>query len=284
MDGPDTAERFESLSTVVARALREDLGPGDATCRAVLEPGTHARAQIVRKGPGVLSGLDAAAEAFAQLGARLEPEAPEGVWEEGAGLAASVSGPAEGVLGAERVALNLLARLSGIATLTARFVRAVEGTDAVILDTRKTTPGLRALEKAAVRAGGGRNHRMGLDDAILIKENHAALAGGVGEAVRRAVEARADLQIEVECADHTEVRAALAAGAHHLLLDNMSASQLREAVALRDELDLGVPLEASGGITLDTVREVAQAGVEEVSIGALTHSAPALDMSMLVER
>jgi nicotinate-nucleotide pyrophosphorylase (carboxylating) len=193
-----------------------------------------------------------------------------------------VAGPGRGLLAAERTALNLLAHLSGVATLTARFVRAIEGTGAGILDTRKTTPGLRALEKAAVAAGGGTNHRMGLYDAMLIKENHAALAGGVGEAVRRAREAQPGLPVEVECRDLNEVREGAEAGADRLLLDNMSPAELREAVAEAGGSD-GPELEASGGVTLDTVAEIAATGVDFVSVGALTHSAPALDLSITIE-
>jgi nicotinate-nucleotide pyrophosphorylase (carboxylating) len=186
------------------------------------------------------------------------------------------------LLAAERTALNLLGHLSGVATLTARFVRAVEGSGATILDTRKTTPGLRAPEKAAVAAGGGTNHRMGLYDAILIKENHAALAGGVGAAVQRAREAQPDLAIEVECRDVDEVRQGAEAGADRLLLDNMRPAELREAVAVARALS-GPELEASGGVTLETVAEIAATGVDFVSVGALTHSAPNLDLSMTLE-
>jgi nicotinate-nucleotide pyrophosphorylase (carboxylating) len=196
---------------------------------------------------------------------------------------AEISGAAASILAGERVALNFLGRLSGVATLTARYVQAVEATGARILDTRKTTPGLRALEKAAVRAGGGVSHRSGLYDAILVKENHAALAGGVGEATRRALEAargRGDVTVEVECATHAEVEAAVAAGVPRILLDNMSLDELREAVAL---VGGRAELEASGGITLDGVRAVAETGVDYISVGALTHSAPALDVSLLLD-
>lgn len=188
---------------------------------------------------------------------------------------------------AERTALNFLCHLSGVATLTARFVAAVEGTGARILDTRKTTPGLRALEKAAVAAGGGTNHRMGLDDAILIKENHIALAGGLAEAVRRARAAEPELAVEVECRDLAELEVALDAAADRVLLDNMDPEELRRAAELRDA---GVrthgataTLEASGGVTIDNVAEIAATGVDFISVGALTHSAPALDLSMLLE-
>jgi len=269
---------------LVARALLEDLGDGDVTAAAVVPEEADTCATITQKAPGVLFGIDVAAEVFRQAGAGgLEPVAAEAEWrDEIPTEVATVAGRARPLLGAERTALNLLGHLSGVATLTALFVRQIEGSGARILDTRKTTPGLRALEKAAVAAGGGTNHRMGLYDAILIKENHAALAGGVGEAVLRAREAQPDLPVEVECSDLEEVRQGLAAGADRLLLDNMSADQLREAVAVARESN-GPELEASGGVTLDTVAEIAGSGVDFVSVGALTHSAPNLDLSMTLE-
>ncbi len=270
---------------LVARALAEDLGPGDVTAEAVVPEGATGSATITQKEPGVVFGLEAAAEVFRQTGAEdLAGQAAEGEWrDELPAVVATADGPARALLAAERTALNLLCHLSGVATLTARFVRAVEGTGARILDTRKTTPGLRALEKAAVAAGGGTNHRMGLYDAILIKENHAALAGGVGEAVRLAREAKPDLPVEVECRDLDEVREGAEAGADRLLLDNMTPAQLQEAVAAARSSGDGLELEASGGVTLETVAEIAASGVDYVSVGALTHSAPALDLSMAVE-
>ena len=273
----------DELREIVARALAEDLGTGDVTSEAVVPAGARARASIIQKQAGVLFGLDAAAEALAQAGAeRFEALLVEGAWRDDLpATVARVSGPARALLAGERVALNLLGHLSGIATLTAQFVRAVEGTGARVLDTRKTTPGLRTLEKAAVAAGGGVNHRIGLYDAILIKDNHAAIAGGVVEAVRRAREARPDLAVEVECRSLDEVREGVASGAARLLLDNMDPAMLREAVALAREGAGGGPeLEASGGIDLDNVRDVAASGVDFVSVGALTHSAPNLDLSM----
>jgi nicotinate-nucleotide pyrophosphorylase (carboxylating) len=270
---------------LVARALLEDLGSGDVTAEAVVPVDAMGRATITQKEPGVLFGLDVAAEVFRQTGAgELVDRAKEGEWRDEVPMAvASAVGPARALLAAERTALNLLCHLSGVATLTARFVREVEGTGARILDTRKTTPGLRALEKAAVAAGGGTNHRMGLYDAILIKENHAALAGGVGEAVRRAREARPDLGVEVECRDLDEVREGAEAGADRLLLDNMTPAQLQDAVGAARGGGDGPELEASGGIRLENVAEVAASGVDYVSVGALTHSAPALDLSMTIE-
>jgi nicotinate-nucleotide pyrophosphorylase (carboxylating) len=275
--GSDTRE-------LVARALLEDLGPGDVTAEAVVPADASGRATFTQKEPGVLFGLDVVAEVFRQTGAGgLEDRAAEGEWRDHVPAAvASVAGPGRALLAAERTALNFLCHLSGVATLTARFVRELEGTGARILDTRKTTPGLRALEKAAVAAGGGTNHRMGLYDAILIKENHAALAGGVGEAVRRAREAKPGLPVEVECSDLDEVREGAEAGADRLMLDNMTPAQLQEAVSVAR--GGGRPeLEASGGVTLENVGEVAASGVDFVSVGALTHSAPALDLSMSIE-
>jgi nicotinate-nucleotide pyrophosphorylase (carboxylating) len=270
---------------LVARALHEDLGSGDVTAEAVVPGDAQGRAVITQKQPGVLFGLEVAAEVFMQAGAgALEAVGAEGEWrDEVPSIVARDGGLARALLAAERTALNLLCHLSGVATLTARFVREVEGTGARILDTRKTTPGLRALEKAAVAAGGGTNHRMGLFDAILIKENHAALVGGVGEAVRQARESRPDLPVEVECRDLDEVRAGVAAGADRLLLDNMTPAQLQEVVSAARGGGNEPELEASGGITLETVAEVAASGVDYVSIGALTHSAPALDLSMTLE-
>ena len=270
---------------LVSRALAEDVGSGDLTSATVVPAGARARARIVQKGPGVLFGLSVATAAFAQTGAgELHAIADEGRWHDDVPIeVAHVDGPARAILAAERTALNFLSHLSGIATLTARYVAAVDGTRATILDTRKTTPGLRALEKAAVAAGGGRNHRMGLDDAVLIKENHVALAGGLGEAVRRAHDARPELPVEVECRVIGEVDAALAAGADRILLDNMPPADLREAVAHRDRAPEAAELEASGGITLDNVAEIAASGVDFISVGALTHSAPALDLSLLLE-
>ena len=267
---------------LVARALLEDLGPGDVTAEAVVPEDVQGRATITQKEPGVVFGLDVAAEVFRQTGAgELEGRAEEGEWRgEVPATVANVAGPARALLAAERTALNFLCHLSGVATLTATFVGRVELTGAKVLDTRKTTPGLRALEKAAVAAGGGTNHRMGLYDAILIKENHAAIAGGVGDAVRRAREARPELPVEVECRDLEEVGQGLEAGADRLLLDNMSPVELREAVAVARRSGDGPELEASGGIDLVNVREIAETGVDYVSVGALTHSAPALDLSM----
>ena len=270
---------------LIERALAEDVGDGDATTAATVAAGTPARATITQKAPGVIAGLAIAEGAFAYLdpGARFTRLGPEGAWREaGAGVLA-VEGDARALLTAERTALNFLGRLSGIATLTARVVSAVRGAGgtAQLLDTRKTTPGLRRLEKAAVAAGGGVNHRAGLYDAILIKENHAALAGGVGEAVRRARAARPELPLAVEVRDDAEIDEALAAGAPRLLLDNMTPEQVAAAVA---RVAGRAELEVSGGVTPETILVYATIdGVDYVSMGALTHSAPTLDLSLSLE-
>jgi len=270
------------IRDAVERALNEDVGDGDITTAATVPADARARAGITQKAPGVVFGLDAAEETFRALDPRIQVDrvSPEGQWRDG-GPVLELEGSARSILTGERTALNFLQRLSGVATLTARCVKAVEGTGARILDTRKTTPGLRVLEKAAVAAGGGTNHRAGLYDAILIKENHAAIAGGVGEAVRKALAQNPDVPLEVECRTLEEVDEALAAGAPRILLDNMSVEQLRGAV---ERVDGRAELEASGGVTLETLKAIAGTGVDFVSVGALTHSAPALDLSLILER
>jgi nicotinate-nucleotide pyrophosphorylase (carboxylating) len=279
----------KEIRDLVARALAEDIGAGDVTTAAVVPHDAHTTARIVQKQAGVVYGLDVAAEVFAQAGADdFDALEAEGQWRDSVPAdVARISGSARALLAGERTALNLLCHLSGVASLTARFVDAIDGTGAAILDTRKTTPGLRALEKAAVAAGGGRNHRMGLYDAVLVKENHVALVRGLAEAVSRARESEPERPIEVECRTAAEVQEALGAGADRLLLDNMRPDELRAAVAARDAAGNAngrtVTLEASGGITLANVAEVAATGVDFVSVGALTHSAPALDLSMLLD-
>jgi nicotinate-nucleotide pyrophosphorylase (carboxylating) len=269
------------LEPLVRAALAEDVGDGDVTTGATVPAGTRARARITQKQAGVVFGLDAAELAFALLDpeVRFTRLAAEGEWREG-GPVLEIEGDAAALLTAERTALNLLQRLSGVATAAARYVRAIEGTGARVLDTRKTTPGLRALEKAAVAAGGATNHRFGLFDAILIKENHAAIAGGVGEAVRQARAAAPGVPLEVECRTVEEVDEALAAGAPRLLLDNMGPDELRAIVA---RVGGRAELEASGNVTLETIRAAAETGVEFISVGAITHSAPALDLSLILE-
>jgi nicotinate-nucleotide pyrophosphorylase (carboxylating) len=272
------------LLDLVRRALDEDVGSGDVTTSATVEEGTRARALIVQKAPGAVYGLDAAEAAFALLdpGVRCERLVEEGVWRERGGPVLSVEGAARALLTAERTALNYLGHLSGVASMAARATRAVEGTGARVLDTRKTTPGLRALEKAAVAAGGATNHRVGLHDAILIKENHIAAAGGIAQAVARARATAPALAqtLEVEVRNPEEIEQALAAGAPRLLLDNMDDEELRAAVA---QVAGRAQLEASGGVTLQTLGERARTGVEWISMGALTHSAPALDLSLTLE-
>jgi nicotinate-nucleotide pyrophosphorylase (carboxylating) len=270
------------LQEIVRAALAEDVGSGDATTLATVAATARARATITQKAPGVVFGLEAAERTFAELddAVAFERLSPEGAWQEPGTGVLRIEGPARALLTGERTALNLLQRLSGIATLTARYVQAVEGTDVQILDTRKTTPGLRMLEKAAVRAGGGTNHRVGLFDAILIKENHVAAAGGVEQAVQQARAAYPDLPLEVECRNVEEIAHALQAGAPRILLDNMDPEELRAAV---DQVVGRAELEASGGITLETVRAHAVEGLNFISVGALTHSAPALDLSLILE-
>jgi nicotinate-nucleotide pyrophosphorylase (carboxylating) len=278
----------ETLTETVARALAEDLGGSDVTSEATVPAEAHGRARIVQKQPGVVFGLAAVAETMRQCGVDgVDNLLVEGQWREEVPAEVLIaSGPARALLAAERTALNFLGHLSGVATMTARFVEAVAGTGAAILDTRKTTPGLRGLEKAAVLAGGGRNHRIGLYDAILIKENHIALAGGLAKAVHGARQAHPEMAVEVECRNLDEVSYALGTGADLLLLDNMDEQTLREAVRLRDENTEpggGPSLEASGGVSLETARGIAETGVDLISVGALTHSAPSLDFSLLIE-
>ena len=280
MDG----EQAAGLVELVRAALLEDVGSGDVTTQATVAADARARATITQKAPGAIYGLDAAEEAFAQLDpdVRVERLVEEGVWREDGGPVLAAEGNARALLTGERTALNFLARLSGVATLAALAARSVQGTGAKVLDTRKTTPGLRMLEKAAVAAGGAVNHRVGLFDAILIKENHIAAAGGIARAVERARAAAPELAdtLEVEVRNPQEIDEALASGAPRLLLDNMDASELRSAVA---QVAGRAELEASGGVTIATLRAVAETGVEWISMGALTHSAPALDLSLTLE-
>jgi nicotinate-nucleotide pyrophosphorylase (carboxylating) len=270
------------VQELIDRALAEDVGGGDVTTTALVPADARARARIVQKGPGVVAGLRVAEAVFRRVDPELRwhAHAAEGEWRDG-GLVAEVAGAAAAILRGERVALNFLARLSGIATLTARYVQAVSGTGAVILDTRKTTPGLRALEKEAVRVGGGANHRFGLFDAVLVKENHVAAARGVRAAAELALAAApAGMLVEVECQSLADVDEALAAGVGRLLLDNMDTDEMAEAVRRAGGR---AELEASGGVALDTVRAIADTGVDYISVGALTHSAPALDLSLQLE-
>ena len=277
---------MDDVRRIVELALDEDIGLGDITSQATVPTDRQAKGVFLAKSAGVVSGLDAVATVFAQVDPRIvfTPRVADGDRIERGMVLATVSGPARSLLGAERVALNFLQRLSGVATATARYVAAVEGTRARIIDTRKTTPGLRLLEKAAVRHGGGHNHRVGLSDGVLIKDNHLAAIGGP-DRITKAVAAARDnaphtLKIEVEVTTLDELGQALAAGADVILLDNMSSDQMAEAVRRTGGRAL---LEASGGITLDSVRAVAETGVDLISSGALTHSSPALDISLEIE-
>ena len=268
----DTVER------IVLAALAEDIGAGDVTTDATVPADAVGVADLLVKEAGVVCGVCVAETTFRALDPdiRFESLASDGDVVDPPAVVARVSGSERAILTGERVALNFLGRLSGIATLTRRYVDALEGTGTTVLDTRKTTPGLRELEKYAVACGGGRNHRFGLDDAVLVKDNHLRAAGSVPAAVEF-VRAASALPIEVECDTLDQVAEALDVGVDAILLDNMSLEQLRDAVALTGGR---VRLEASGGVTLDTIRAIAETGVDEISVGALTHSARSLDVSL----
>ncbi|CAN5643603.1 carboxylating nicotinate-nucleotide diphosphorylase [soil metagenome] len=277
----------DSVHALITAALDEDVGAGDWTTLWTVAPELHGSARIIAKAEGVIAGTEVAREVFRRIDPdlRVEMRVGNAAIVQNGELVMVLSGRAASILTAERVALNFLQRLSGTATITRRYVEAVKGTGARILDTRKTTPGMRALEKAAVKAGGGENHRFGLHDMVLIKENHIAAAGGIKAAVedvRRANLQR--LKVEVEVTSLDEVAQALEAGVDRVLLDNMPLPLLREAVRLVRAAPVSVETEASGGVTLSTVRSIAECGVDFVSVGALTHSAPALDLSLLLDR
>lgn len=280
---------FPLIDDIAAGSLAEDVGRGDVTSRAVVKSGQQARGNFMAKQELVLAGLEVSDAVFMHLDPYLQIESTAGDGDVvvAGKVFARITGEAQMLLAAERVALNFLQYLSGIATLTRKYVDAVAGTNAKIVDTRKTAPGLRALQKYAVSIGGGHNHRMGLDDGVLIKDNHIALAGGVTEAVRRAKESAGHLhKIEVEVATLDQVKEALQAKADILLLDNMPPELIRQAVeivAAHEPGERRTLLEASGGITLANVRAYAEAGVDMISIGALTHSAPAVDISFKIK-
>lgn len=271
------------IDAIIQNALREDIHTGDLTTQAVVPEPRTATARLVAKEPLTVAGVDVAARVFTLLDPAIAFDSccRDGQSMEQGAILARITGDAALLLQGERVALNLLQRMSGIATLTARYVQAVVGTKARIVDTRKTTPGLRILEKYAVRIGGGINHRTGLYDGILIKENHITAVGGISEAIRRA---RAyiphTLKIEIETETVEQVQEALAAGADIIMLDNMDCMTMRHCVALIEGRAL---VEASGGVNLDTVRAIAETGVDIISIGALTHSPRAMDISMLLD-
>jgi nicotinate-nucleotide pyrophosphorylase (carboxylating) len=274
------------IRALIDLALAEDIGGGDITSTLTVAAGRRARGRLLAKAAGVVSGLEVAGEVFRRVDPTIvfTPLVADGDAVAAMTPIATIEGPARSVLAGERVALNLLQRLSGVATLTARYVDAVRETKARIVDTRKTTPGMRALEKAAVRHGGGHNHRFGLTDGVLIKDNHLAAVGGadrVARAVRLARQgAPHTLRIEIEVTTLDELAQALEAGADIVLLDNMEIADLRKAVAMTAGRAL---LEASGGVTLESVAEIAATGVNLISVGALTHSAPALDISLDLE-
>jgi nicotinate-nucleotide pyrophosphorylase (carboxylating) len=272
---------------LVDLALDEDRGPGDWTTRWIVSARTRVYAAIIGKAEGVVAGVGLASAVFLRLDPRTDFEVlvPDGSRVMPGQTILRIRGPGRAVLTGERVALNFLQRLSGIATITRRFVEALAGTDASILDTRKTTPGWRALEKAAVRAGGGENHRSGLYDMVLIKENHVAIAGGISEAVKRVREQNLKkLPIAVEVHSLDDLDAALEAHVDRLLLDNLDVATMRTIVKRVNRLKQRPLLEASGNMSLERVREVAETGVDFISVGALTHSAPALDLSLLIEK
>ena len=269
------------LDPILRRVLEEDIGTGDVTTLATIQPGTQASAELVAKEDFVLSGIDVAKRVFHLLSAEtaFEKLIEDGQSVKRGDVLAWIKGDAAVLLQGERVALNLLQRMCGVATLTAEFVKEIDGTGAIIVDTRKTTPGLRVLEKYSVRMGGGGNHRMALYDAVLIKENHVAAAGGITSAVSRARQNVPHTQkVEVEVRNQAEVAEALEAGADILLLDNMSTEELRAAVEMIGGRAI---TEASGGVNLETVRDIAETGVRLISVGALTHSYRAVDISML---
>jgi nicotinate-nucleotide pyrophosphorylase (carboxylating) len=274
-----TDARSVEIVTCINRALEEDIGDGDATTNSIVSLGATLRGKIVAKQSGVVAGLEIAASVFHQLDKDIlfQSLVSDGSLVQNRTTLAQLSGSARGLLTGERTALNFLGRMSGIATLTRQFVDAVAGTRAQILDTRKTAPGLRAVDKLAVRIGGGKNHRVGLFDMILIKDNHIDFAGSITAAVERARTARTKLEIEVEARTLEHVQEALDLGVNRIMLDNMSAATMSEAVAL---VNGRAKLEASGNITLENVAEVARTGVDYISIGALTHSPKVFDVSL----
>lgn len=287
MTGNDRPYGVTGAADLVRAALAEDVGSGDVTTAATVPAERVGRARFVARAAGVVAGLEVAAETCRQVdpAIRFSAERTDGDRLGPGTIVASAEGPFAALLVAERTALNFLQRLSGVATLTARFVDTVRGTGALIVDTRKTTPGWRALEKAAIRAGGGENHRMGLHDAYLIKENHIAGAGGIAAALTAvAAHNREGKPVEIEVRSADELEAALAAEPlpERILCDNFSLEELARGVARIRARSEDILIEASGNVTLDTVRSIAEAGVDWISVGALTHSAPALDLSCLI--
>ena len=270
------------IDACIQQALAEDIGTGDATTNAIVSPHLKIRGEIIAKETGIIAGLDVARRVFLTLdeAVSFETNSEEGEQVTHGFTVAKLYGPARALLTAERTALNFLGRMSGIATLTKQFVDKVAGTPAKILDTRKTAPGLRIIDKLAVLRGGGHNHRQGLFDMILIKDNHIAAAGSLAEAVRRVRDAGSSLEIEIEAATLDDVEAGIKLGIQRILLDNMSPAIMKEAVRLTNKR---AKLEASGNVTLATVREIAETGVDFISVGALTHSAKVFDVSLRFE-
>lgn len=267
------------IDACIQQALAEDIGPGDATTNAIVPPHLKIRGEIIAKETGIIAGLDVARRVFITLDETVsfETNSEEGDRVTNGLTVAKLYGPARALLTAERTALNFLGRMSGIATLTKQFVDKVAGTPAKILDTRKTAPGLRITDKLAVLRGGGHNHRQGLFDMILIKDNHIAAAGSLAEAVRRVRDSGSSLEIEIEAATLDDVEAGIKLGIQRILLDNMSPAIMKQAVRLTNKR---AKLEASGNVTLATVREIAETGVDFISVGALTHSAKVFDVSL----
>jgi nicotinate-nucleotide pyrophosphorylase (carboxylating) len=273
----------ETIDALINAALSEDIGAGDVTTESVIPADMTCRGKIICKEDGVIAGLSVAQRVFQMIDERIQfdPKTKDSEKVQEDQIVARLFGPARGILKAERVSLNFLQHLSGIATMTARFVKAVDGTKTQILDTRKTTPGLRGLEKYATRMGGAVNHRMGLFDALLIKDTHLALVGGIGPSLRAARKAYPDAEINVEVSNAQELEQALADKAPRILLDNFSCGQVREAMQLIRGRAI---VEVSGGVKASTARAYALAGADFISVGALTHSATALDFSMKVTR
>ena len=276
---PSHVARYNLVSDYIKRALEEDIGPGDVTTDSIVPADAVLRGRIVAKQDGIVAGLEVAREVMLALSDRITfaAKVTDGSRVTRRTVVAEVEGPARALLTAERTALNFLGRMSGIATLTRQFVDAVSSTTATILDTRKTAPGLRLTDKLAVRLGGGQNHRTGLFDMILIKDNHIDFAGSITAAVERVRASQTKLEIEVETRSLDDVREALRLGVSRILLDNMSLETMREAVAICEGR---AKLEASGNVTLANVLEVAETGVDYISVGALTHSPPVFDVSL----
>lgn len=280
-----TSGKIDShMRQILQNALKEDIGAGDITTESIVSHGSLARGSFIAKSDGVVAGWDFVEELFSLLDEHvtITRNFPDGTAVETGSVIGAIAGPAQVILKGERTALNFLQRMSGIATTTRRFVDAVKGTKAIILDTRKTVPGLRIFDKMAVRIGGGQNHRVGLFDMVLIKDNHIAEAGSITEAVNRVKEKISDeIKVEVEVRNLPELQEVLNLRVDRILLDNMTPGQMREAVGI---VDGRVPLEASGNITLQNVAEVGATGVDFISVGALTHSVTAMDISLMIDR